>query len=150
MDYNNKDWYYSPQTYPFYAPYQMQMQAGLPMQMQWNYLKEMEYEKDLDRMRELYPNEVKKIQKYVDEECDRMEYEGSLMFDEYPDKTMLSLVSKRIMDKIAQDSEKDEVETSECCGGSRRGGGLSDLVEVLLYNEMYRRRCRHRRCNRWW
>ena len=118
--------------------------------MQGNYLKEMEYEKDLDRMRELYPNEVKKIQKYVDEECDRMEYEGSLMFDEYPDKTMLSLVSKRIMDKIAQDSEKDEVETSECCGGSRRGGGLSDLVEVLLYNEMYRRRCRHRRCNRWW
>ena len=112
MDYNNKDWYYSPQTYPFYAPYQMQMQAGLPMQMQGNYLKEMEYE--------------------------------------YPDKTMLSLVSKRIMDKIAQDSEKDEVETSECCGGSRRGGGLSDLVEVLLYNEMYRRRCRHRRCNRWW
>ena len=150
MDYNNKDWYYSPQTYPFYAPYQKQMQAGLPMQMQGNYLKEMEYEKDLDRMRELYPNEVKKIQKYVDEECDRMEYEGSLMFDEYPDKTMLSLVSKRIMDKIAQDSEKDEVETSECCGGSRRGGGLSDLVEVLLYNEMYRRRCRHRRCNRWW
>lgn len=150
MDYNNKDWYYSPQTYPFYTPYQMQMQGGLPMQMQGNYLKEMEYEKDLDRMRELYPNEVKKIQKYVDEECDRMEYEGSLMFDEYPDKTMLSLVSKRIMDKIAQDSEKDEVETSECCGGSRRGGGLSDLVEVLLYNEMYRRRCRHRRCNRWW
>ena len=126
------------------------MQGGFPMQMQGNYLKEMEYEKDLDRMRELYPNEVKKIQKYVDEECDRMEYEGSLMFDEYPDKTMLSLVSKRIMDKIAQDSEKDEVETSECCGGSRRGGGLSDLVEVLLYNEMYRRRCRHRRCNRWW
>ena len=40
--------------------YQMQMQAGLPMQMQGNYLKEMEYEKDLDRMRELYPNEVKR------------------------------------------------------------------------------------------
>ncbi len=91
MDYNNKDWYYSPQTYPFYTPYQMQMQGGFPMQMQGNYLKEMEYEKDLDRMRELYPNEVKKIQKYVDEECDRMEYEGSLMFDEYPDKTMLYL-----------------------------------------------------------
>ena len=90
MDYNNKDWYYSPQTYPFYTPYQMQMRADFRCKCRGNYLKEMEYEKDLDRMRELYPNEVKKIQKYVDEECDRMEYEGSLMFDEYPDKTMLS------------------------------------------------------------
>ena len=125
---------------PFYMSYPMQNL----------YLTEMEYEKDMDRMKELYPKEVKQITELVDEECDKMEYEGSLMFDEYPDKTMLSLVSKRITDKIAQDSEKDEVETSECCGGSRRGGGLSDLVEVLLYNEMYRRRCRHRRCNRWW
>ncbi len=29
MDYNNKDWYYSPQTYPFYTPYQMQMQGRI-------------------------------------------------------------------------------------------------------------------------
>ena len=102
------------------------------------------------KMRSYYPETARRLWRQAEETCDKMEYEGSLMFDEYPDKTMLSLVSKRIMDKIAQDSEKDEVETSECCGDSRRGGGLSDLVEVLLYNEMYRRRCRHRRCNRWW
>ena len=28
--------------------------------------------------------------------------------------------------------------------------GLQNLIEVLLYNEMYNRRCRHRRCRRWW
>ena len=109
-----------------------------------------ETQREFEYFKSMYPAAIKGYQAKVEAVCDRMEYEGSLMFDEYPDKTMLSLVSKRIMDKIAQDSEKDEVETSECCGGSRRGGGLSDLVEVLLYNEMYRRRCRHRRCNRWW
>ena len=32
-------------------------------------------------------------------------------------------------------------------------GGRDDmrsLIGVLLNNEMYRRRCRHRRCRRWW
>lgn len=128
------------QSSPFYMPY--------PMQMQSSYLNEMEYEKDLDRMKELYPKEVKRIQKFVDEECDKMEYEGSLMFDEYPDKMMLQRVCKNIMDKM-QDVEEEDMESSEF-RGRNSGGGLSDLVEVLLYNEMYKRRCRRRRCNRWW
>lgn len=145
MDYNNlnnkEPWFYMQQNSPFYVPY--------PMQMQGSYLNEMEYEKDLDRMKELYPKEVKKIQKYVDEECDRMEYEGSLMFDEYPDKNMLQLVCRNIMDKM-EDTAKEDIESSEYRRKPPRREGLSDLVEVLLYNEMYKRRCRRRRCNRWW
>ena len=27
---------------------------------------------------------------------------------------------------------------------------LRELIGVILNNEMYRRRCRHRRCRRWW
>lgn len=129
------------QNPPFYMPY--------PMQMQSSYLNEMEYEKDLDRMKELYPKEVKRIQKYVDEECDKMEYEGSLMFDEYPDKMMLQRVCKNIMEKM-QNGEEEDIESSEYRRRPSRGDGISDLVEVLLYNEMYKRRCRRRRCNRWW
>lgn len=157
MDYSNKEpWFYMPQNSPFYVPY--------PMQMQSNYLSDMEYEKDLERMKELYPQEAKEIQRYVEEECDRMEYEGSMMYDEYPDKVMLRKICQNIMDRIQQDQSTQEIESSECCGeeemarGPRpprrprppRGDGLSDLIEVLLYNEMYKRRCRHRRCNRWW
>ncbi len=159
MDYNNKDsWFYMQQNNPFYIPY--------PMQMQSNYLSDMEYEKDLDRMKELYPREAKEIQRYVEEECDRMEYEGSMMYDEYPDKTMLRRVCQNIMDRMMQDRE-NRMESTECCAqeelaqGPRpprppqppqppRRDGLMDLIEVLLYNEMYKRRCRHRRCNRWW
>lgn len=145
MDYNQKEqWFYMQQNNPFYMPY--------PMQMQSNYLSEMEYEKDLERMKELYPKDVKRVQKYVDEECDRMEYEGSIMFDEYPDRTMLSIVCKNIMDKIQNEESDKELESSELQEQrrGRRREGLSDLIEVLLYNEMYKRRCRRRRCNRWW
>lgn len=157
MDYSNKEpWFYLQQNSPFYVPY--------PMQMQSNYLSDMEYEKDLERMKELYPQEAKEIQRYVEEECDRMEYEGSMMYDEYPDKVMLRKICQNIMDRIQQDQSTQEIESSECCGGEEmargprpprrprppRGDGLSDLIEVLLYNEMYKRRCRHRRCNRWW
>ncbi len=145
MDYNNmsnkEPWFYMQQNSPIYMPY--------PMQMQGSYLNEMEYEKDLERMKELYPKDVKRIQKYVDEECDRMEYEGSLMFDEYPDKNMLQLVCRNIMEKM-EDAVEEDIESSEYRRKPSRRDGLSDLVEVLLYNEMYKRRCRRRRCNRWW
>lgn len=150
---------------PFYMSYPMQNL----------YLTEMEYEKDMDRMKELYPKEVKQITELVDEECDKMEYEGSLMFDEYPDRMMLERVTDRIYQRM---QEKENSLTAEQYYGppppggmgpgmppsppSRRPGppppppppGRNDpmygLIGVMLSNEMYRRRCRHRRCRRWW
>ena len=67
--------------------------------MQNLYLTEMEYEKDMERMKELYPREVKSILEMVEDECDKMEYEGSLMFDEYPDRFMLEQIIDRIMER---------------------------------------------------
>ena len=40
---------------------------------------------DLEYMKSLYPDLPKRILPYVEEECDRMEYTGSVMFDVYPD-----------------------------------------------------------------
>ncbi|MBQ8278781.1 MAG: hypothetical protein IJZ23_02975 [Roseburia sp.] len=130
---------------PFYMSYPMQNL----------YLTEMEYEKDMDRMRELYPREVKRILELVEEECDKMEYEGSLMFDEYPDRFMLEQITDRIAQR-AQDAElgvemsqrRDDMPPFGPPVGPR--DDLRNLIGVLLNHEMYRRRCRHRRCNRWW
>ena len=122
----------------------------------------MEYEKDMERMKELYPKEVKTILSYVEDECDKMEYEGSLMFDEYPDRLMLEQVAERIYRNVA--GEEKNVEAEQYWGGMNPPpgpgmppppppGGRDDmrsLIGVLLNNEMYRRRCRHRRCRRWW
>ena len=95
MDYNQEQFFraqFDVPKMPFYMSYPMQNL----------YLTEMEYEKDMDRMKELYPKEVGRIVECVEDECDRMEYEGSLMFDEYPDKVMFERIKNRIYDKVQE------------------------------------------------
>lgn len=90
----------------------------------------------------------------MEDECDRMEYEGSMMFDECPDKLMLRRIRNRIYDNVKQLEDGDEGLTSmELDRGRRRRGQdnwLPDLIDVLLFHEMYKRRCRHRRCKRFY
>lgn len=178
MDYNQEQillmqqYQYGPRM-PFYMSYPMQSV----------YMTELEYERDMERMKELYPEDAKQIQRLVEEECDKMEYEGSMMFDEYPDRVMLRAICSRIYDAVqggepsaetleAETVEEETLEAQNFGPGrppgrpgrppGRPGGpgrppgrpphdrGLSNLIEVLLYNEMYKRRCRHNRCRHWW
>lgn len=210
---------YAPQM-PFYMSYPQNI-----------YMTELEYDRDMERMKELYPEEAKQIQGLVEEECDKLEYEGSMMFDEYPDRVMLKVICDRIYQKALQPriqeteiretenpaaenqtAENQETENhgleaeqlkDQAFGPGRPPGpgwppgpgrppgpppppgpgwppgpppppgpgwppgpgrppgppppppgrpnqGLGSLIEVLLYNEMYKRRCRHNRCRRWW
>lgn len=157
MDYNQEQFFrtqFDVPKMPFYMSYPMQNL----------YLTEMEYEKDMERMKELYPREVGKILECVEDECDKMEYEGSLMFDEYPDRLMLEMVINRIERRVNGEENDADMEAEQYRGGGRlpqghrppppppRGQGnyLRELIGVMLNNEMYRRRCRHRRCRRWW
>ena len=151
MDYRMDDFFRMQQTggykMPFYMTYPMQSL----------YMTEMEYERDRERMKEMYPAEAGKIQRAVEEECDKMEYDGSLMFDEYPDRLMLRRICNNIYQNVYENTEDVAVTQYGRPGppppppgphGPRRG--IQDMIEVLLYNEMYRRRCRHNRCRRWW
>jgi hypothetical protein len=146
---------------PFYMTYPMQNA----------FLEEAEYEKDMNMLKAMFPKEVKEIQAYVEDECDKMEYEGSLMFDEYPDRLLLRQIRNRIYEKVIKPEEVEacdyeiEMEELRFVGPGRqyrRGNhflpplpprynpGLTNLIDVLLLNEVYQRRCRHRRCRRWW
>lgn len=101
-----------------------------------------EQERDRRVMRSYYSRQAMKIQELVDRECDRMEYEGSMMFDEYPDKFMMEHICTRIeQDFRSRESEK-ETQAMDC-------RGLKDLIGVILYNEMYRRRSRRRKRRRY-
>ncbi len=107
-------------TYPFWIPNQQ----------------ETEQEKDLRTMQSYYSQMASRIQEKVERECDRMEYDGSLMFDEYPDKFMMEHLCR----KIEQELEMQEVEQ----------GYLRDLIGVLLFHEMYQRRCKRRKSRRYY
>lgn len=87
--------------------------------------------RDLDYMKSIYPNAAKRLLPYVEEECDRMEYDGSMMYDEYPDRLGLRLMCRRIYDR-AKDQEENP------------GEWLRDLIEVMSYQELLRRRSEHR------
>ena len=87
--------------------------------------------RDYDYMKSIYPDTAKRVRPYMEEECDRMEYDGSMMYDEYPDRLQLRLMCRRIYDKAEKEEENP-------------GGWLMDLIEVMTYQELCRRRVEHR------
>lgn len=92
-------------------------------------------QRDLDYMKSIYPAAAKRLIPYVEEECDRMEYEGSMMYDEYPDQLQLRMMCKRIFDQAAKE-EKDP------------GEWLKELIQVMTYQELCHRRREHRNFRR--
>nr|WP_317449026.1 hypothetical protein [uncultured Sellimonas sp.] len=130
---------------PYYMAYPMDLKE---------YGEEKRDRRDVDYMKSIYPMSAKKILPYVEEECDRMEYEGSMIYDEYPDRLLLYMMAGRIYDRmkegekkeIAMEIEKEQVETQDLKRKKRdREETIMDLVQILLYQEIVQRRCRHRR-----
>ena len=88
---------------------------------------------DFEYLKSMYPEIPKRILPYIEEECDRMEYENSMIFDQYPDRLQVRLMCRRAGSNAAlyeKDLDADAVE---------------DLIGVMICQELYKRRCSHRR-----
>jgi hypothetical protein len=142
---------------PFYMTYPAQNM----------YLAEMEYEKDMELMKSYYPKETKQIQQLVEQRLDELSYEGSRIYDEEPDRIMMQMEVDRLYRKLMDSPGMEEQKTTtpsyfemvpmSLTEGNKRppqpGCGdnwLCSMVGVLFGAELYRRRCHHRRCRRWW
>lgn len=121
---------------PYYMAYPMPMQ----------YDDERMERRDFEYMKSMYPMTVKRILPYVEEECDRMSYEGSMIYDEYPDQLQMYLMCSRIYDRVRKEKPKDDMEMEMQV--SRNDDQLRDLIQILLFQELFRRRSRHRRNRR--
>ena len=110
---------------------------------------EMTARKDLEMMKSYYPKASIKIQQMVERECDRMEYDGSMMYDEYPDHLMVTQICRRISDKVREESgiEPELLEMQE--NYRAHSTLIDDLVRILFCHEMFERRCRRRRARRY-
>ena len=118
--------------------------------MQSMYLTEMEYEKDMERMKQYYPAETKEIMELVEQRLDQLEYEGSRIYDEEPDRLMIriegNMQAASYFEMVPASIAGETMTTQEReCGNP----WLRSMIGVLFGAEMCKRRCRHRRCRRW-
>jgi len=91
---------------------------------------EAELEEDREYLMQMYPAKARLIMVMVEDECDKMEYEGSPMFAAYPDKETILGLSGKIFNKVTFD--KNDLH-------------LRHLIDVLMCNEIYVRRNRYKR-----
>jgi hypothetical protein len=136
---------YMPSATPYTAP------MGIPLLPLYGYDNSADLDRDVEYMKQLYPSVAKRIQSEIDNECDQLEYDGSVMFDEYPDKVTLDRIIDRIYDRVRQNEEEPEVEMNSFFGRprGRRENLLRDVVTLLLLNEIFNRRRRFRSRRRW-
>ena len=83
-------------------------------------------DKEFNLMKSYYPGTVQHIQEKIEEECDLMDYEGSRLYDEYPDKYMIYHLSCKI-----RESMEPEISTQAI-----REDFLDELIQVMLCQEI--------------
>lgn len=84
---------------------------------------------DREYMVGLYPARARLIMVMIEDECDKLEYQGSPMFAAFPDREYIRQTADKIYNKI-------------CYGNDEN---LRFLVEVMLCNEYLVRRSRYKR-----
>lgn len=86
-------------------------------------------ENDYSYLKQMCPSPAGKLADLIEDACDRLEYEGSFLYDEYPDKTTLL----KITDSIAEKAKNMESIT------------IKDFIQTLLCDEILYRRQRYYR-----
>ena len=85
--------------------------------------------RDYDYMKSIYPDTAKRVLPYMEEECDRMEYDGSMMYDEYPDRLSLFRIADTISTILDQEAEEGRREPGCLAYGSDRGYDISGTLQ---------------------
>ncbi|MCM1037679.1 MAG: hypothetical protein NC314_04135 [Roseburia sp.] len=123
---------------PFYMTY------PLPMY----YQEEDTVTRDLEYLQQMYPSEAKRYQKMIAEILNQMDYEGSCIYDEYPDRWQLYRLTQMVMDKVKR---AEGVQSSNCANtdngaedadntAEKPWEWIEQFVQVLLYYEIYKKR----------
>lgn len=104
--------------------------------------------KDLEYLQEMYPVEAKRYQKVIAEVLDRLDYEGSMIYDEYPDRWQIYRLTQFIVDKLKQPKDApvsggNDDKYAENTNGVKEEEDwdrVSQFVQVLLCYEIYKKR----------
>lgn len=123
---------YERKVLPFYMTY------PLPMY----YEEEDSIIRDLEYLQQMYPAEAKRYQKLISNILDKLDYDGSMIYDEYPDKWQIYKLSRDILDRIKREEEQKNPEQD---APPEKWEWVGDMVQILLFYEIYKRRHNVRR-----
>lgn len=109
-----------------------------------------EDERDWRKLKECYPDMARRLLPEVEAACDRLEYEGSMMFDSLPDKVRVEKLAEEILESLGDPQQEQEELAAMGRGGARppKKPWQKEMAEVLLFQEMFGRRCRNRSCKK--
>ena len=115
---------------PFYMAY------PLPV----NYQDEQEMVRDMEYLQSQHSMEIRQLRKHIADTINIMDSEGSMIYDEYPDRFSMERQSKMISENLKKTYEDDE-----SCAFHKMlfWDGFEDIVRLLVYDEILKRR--HRR-----
>lgn len=97
-------------------------------------------ERDTEYLLEMYPREAKLIRSMVENELDMVDYSGSFIYDEYPDKYLFFRLVKKVTDRYLEQGQ----DAKEECEAGQKKAWVQEIVQVILANEIYRRRNRRK------
>ena len=90
---------------------------------------------DLEYIQQLYPDEAKRILKRVVVYLEKIDYSGSIIYDEYPDQIGIYRIVASILDDIKKENEKAGVPLSR-----EKEIWMQDLIKLVLFQDIFRRR----------
>lgn len=66
-----------------------------------------EEQRDLEYWMQLYPAQTRRIQREVEHQCDLLDYDGSVIYDDYPDRIALSRICEAVYQALMQQEASD-------------------------------------------
>lgn len=143
-----------------------QQSAGQPMMLPEDRILE-----DMEYLQQMYPTYAKNYQSVISSVADKMDYEGSFIYDQYPDKLSIQRMVSSVMTVIKTNEDKEnegrqtqqrqDTETemnpdvlvtadtlTERAPWSEKEPWIRELVTVLMYYEILGRR--KRRQKKYW
>ena len=94
-------------------------------------------EEDRRLMESYYPRKGGLLKALVADQCDRLEYEGSFIYDEYPDRRNIERICREICSEVRDYPELRAMEKDR----ERETELLGELIGALLCQEIHQRRC---------
>ena len=91
--------------------------------------------KDLEYLQQLYPADAKKYQKKIGSVLNKIDYESSMIYDEYPCRWQLYRLAESVITILKQEAKEAGEEIPD-----EKWAWIEDMVQILLYFEICKRR----------